>query len=378
MSNYLKIDESILQSKNSFWTAKEIMQQPMSWRETLDLVSAVRDQLDDWLSDILEQPNAQIIFTGAGTSAYVGEAVVGYLNQHISTPCRSVSSTELVACPEQYLQKDTPTLLVSFARSGNSPESVAAVDVVNQSVRSAAHLFITCNSEGALNKQAVDNQKCFSLLMPEQTLDKSFAMTSSFTSMLVASLAVFSNVDDAVIATAASVEQAIPEMLSELKVLAELPMQRLVYLGAGSLKGYAQESALKLLELSAGQVMGYFESPLGFRHGPKSLVDEYTLIILFGALNAHTQQYDKDLLTELNDDKKALAVKALSLPDSLVNKQLDDVFNGLFYMVCAQIISFYKAWQLGITVDNPCPTGEVNRVVQGVTIYPFTQGDIND
>uniref|UniRef100_UPI0038F700BE SIS domain-containing protein n=1 Tax=Streptomyces scabiei TaxID=1930 RepID=UPI0038F700BE len=88
-----------------------------------------------------------------------------------------------------------------------------------------------------------------------------------------------------ILSIAETVEKNIPAKLAELKTLAELPMHRLVYLGAGSLKGYAQESALKLLELSAGQVMGYFESPLGFRHGPKSLVDDKTLIVLFGSNN---------------------------------------------------------------------------------------------
>jgi len=378
MSNYLAIDDSLLEARNSVWTAKEIMQQPACWREALKIVKAARMQLDSWLATVLEQPNAQIIFTGAGTSAYVGEAVVGYLNQQLNISCRSVSSTELVACPEQYLQINKATLLVSFARSGNSPESVAAVDVVNNYVQECAHLFITCNPDGALNQQAAEHENCFSLLMPAQTLDQSFAMTSSFTSMLVASLAVFSDVDNAVLTMADSIETSIPSKLAELKALAELPMHRLVYLGAGSLKGYAQESALKLLELSAGQVMGYFESPLGFRHGPKSLVDDKTLIVLFGSNNNYTKQYDIDLINELQGDNQGLAVHTLALPSEAYGEQLDDVFNGLYYMVCAQIISFYKAWQLGITVDNPCPTGEVNRVVQGVTIYPFKQGDIND
>lgn len=378
MSSYLAIDETLLEAKNSLWTAKEIMQQPDCWRATLSIVKAARAQLDSWLAGVLDKPNAQIIFTGAGTSAYVGEAVVGYLNQQLDIACRSVSSTELVACPEQYLQPNKSTLLVSFARSGNSPESVAAVDVVNNYVKHCAHLFITCNPDGALHKQAAQDENYFSLLMPTKTLDHSFAMTSSFTSMLVASVAIFSDADNAVLTIAEAVEKNIAGKLAELKALAELPMHRLVYLGAGSLKGYAQESALKLLELSAGQVMGYFESPLGFRHGPKSLVDDKTLIILFGSTNTYTKQYDIDLLNELRSDNKAIDVHALALPDDAVMQQLDDVFNGLYYMVCAQIMSFYKAWQLGITVDNPCPTGEVNRVVQGVTIYPLKQGDIND
>ncbi|MGS0536991.1 SIS domain-containing protein [Pseudoalteromonas sp. SaAl2] len=377
MSNYLAIDDSLLEANNSLWTAKEIMQQPDCWRETLKIVKAARTQLDSWLATVLERANTQIIFTGAGTSAYVGEAVVGYLNQQLDITCRSVSSTELVACPQQYLQQNKATLLVSFARSGNSPESVAAVEVVNNYVKQCAHLFITCNPDGALNQQAAEHENCFSLLMPPQTLDQSFAMTSSFTSMLIASIAVFSEADNAVSIMANCVEKNIPQQLSQLKALAELPMQRLVYLGAGSLKGYAQEAALKLLELSSGKVMGYFESPLGFRHGPKSLVDEKTFIVLFSSNNSYTKQYDTDLLHELSSDNQALGVDALAVPQEMQVEQLDDVFYGLYYMVCAQIISFYKAWQLGITVDNPCPTGEVNRVVQGVTIYPFTQGDIN-
>ncbi|NMM40634.1 SIS domain-containing protein [Pseudoalteromonas arctica] len=378
MSSYLAIDETLLEAKNSLWTAKEIMQQPDCWRATLSIVKAARVQLDSWLVGILDKQNAQIIFTGAGTSAYVGEAVVGYLNQQLDITCRSVSSTELVACPEQYLQPNKPTLLVSFARSGNSPESVAAVEVVNNYVKECAHLLITCNPDGALHQQAAQDENYFSLLMPVQTLDHSFAMTSSFTSMLVASVAIFSDADNAVLTITEAVEKNIAGKLAELKALAELPMHRLVYLGAGSLKGYAQESALKLLELSAGQVMGYFESPLGFRHGPKSLVDDKTLIVLFGSTNTYTKQYDIDLLNELRSDNQAIDVHSLALPDNAMRQQLDDVFNGLYYMVCAQIISFYKAWQLGITVDNPCPTGEVNRVVQGVTIYPLKQGDIND
>jgi tagatose-6-phosphate ketose/aldose isomerase len=43
---------------------------------------------------------------------------------------------------------------------------------------------------------------------------------------------------------------------------------------------------------------------------------------------------------------------------------------GLKMIVIAHMISFFKSYSLGITVDNPCPTGEVNRVVTGVTIYP--------
>jgi hypothetical protein len=50
-----------------------------------------------------------------------------------------------------------------------------------------------------------------------------------------------------------------------------------------------------------------------------------------------------------------------------------DVWTAFPYIVYCQTLAFYKALQLGISPDNPCPGGEVNRVVQGVTIYPLPE-----
>ena len=55
-------------------------------------------------------------------------------------------------------------------------------------------------------------------------------------------------------------------------------VSRVVYLGSDVLKGVAQESALKVLELTAGKVVALHDSPMGFRHGPKSVTDDDTVI----------------------------------------------------------------------------------------------------
>ena len=74
----------------------------------------------------------KVILTGAGTSAYVGDTLVPYFKEVYDERkwnFNAIATTDIVANPETYLKKDVATVLVSFARSGNSPESVATVDL---------------------------------------------------------------------------------------------------------------------------------------------------------------------------------------------------------------------------------------------------------
>ena len=65
--------------------------------------------------------------------------------------------------------------------------------------------------------------------------------------------------------------------------------------------------------------------------------------------------------------------------DSLVDYQVhfnigeacENIFLGLDFVIFAQTLAVLKSLSMGITPDNPCPTGEVNRVVKGVTLYPY-------
>ena len=84
-----------------------------------------------------------------------------------------------------------PTLLVSFARSGNSPESMAAVALAEQGVADCHHLIFTCNAEGALYAEGKRLRKAHVVLLPEETNDRGFAMTSSFPGMMLAASLAF-------------------------------------------------------------------------------------------------------------------------------------------------------------------------------------------
>ncbi|NQZ82617.1 MAG: SIS domain-containing protein [Colwellia sp.] len=371
MKQLLDIDIDVLKQKKAFWTAKEIAQQPKIWRETAALIKSKKEQLASFLEPILALENLRIILTGAGTSAYVGDALAPYLAKATRRTYTAISTTDIVGNPYDYLLNDYPTLIISYARSGNSPESLAAVDLANQVISNCYHLVITCNAKGKLALGTQESKNAFSLIMPEGTLDESFAMTSSFTSMIVATLSIFSPDENQLEIAAQRTENLFDNDINAIKKQANNGCKRIVFLGAGSLLAIAREAALKCLELTAGEVLSYFESPLGFRHGPKSLINSETVIIILSSNDAYTKQYDNDLYQELKKDNQAQAVHLLDMSVVGQSLSLDDIWASLPYIVYCQILSFFKSLELQLSPDNPCPSGEVNRVVQGVTIYPI-------
>ncbi|PSU33717.1 SIS domain-containing protein [Photobacterium lutimaris] len=380
---YLDLDNKDLESLKAFWTAKEIQQQPDCWKKTLSIVTECKAVTKEFLEPLYAKPNLRIVMTGAGTSAFAGRALAPALSKVLNRRVEAIASTDIVSNPYQYFAENIPTLLVSFARSGNSPESVAAVELANQLLSECYHLVLTCNSEGQLYEECRNDKGSLAILMPEETNDRSFAMTSSFSSMMLAAFSVLTCNNDytkEIESVCKQSEALIKEINSSISIIANKNAKRVIYLGSGSLQGLAQESALKLLELTAGKVVATFDSPLGFRHGPKSIVDNETLVVVFISNNPYTRKYDLDLLAELRRDKIANQVLAITA------QQDDVVINGDFinidgmenasdvelifpYLIIAQIYAFHQSLILGNTPDNPCPTGEVNRVVQGVTIH---------
>ncbi|AGH82006.1 tagatose-6-phosphate ketose/aldose isomerase [Psychromonas sp. CNPT3] len=383
MEKYLGYAEKELHELSAFWTAKEISQQPSSWLKTVDLISDASDDIQTLLTKIDAYSDLRIILTGAGTSAFAGESIAPALTEKLKRRIEAISTTDLVGNPKQYFSENIPTLLVSFARSGNSPESLAAVELADQCLSNCFHLILTCNAEGKLYQQCQGNKNALALLMPEETNDQSFAMTSSFSCMLLAAVLVLSYktpflTDMKNISAVSSV--LLETMHENITETATYDHKRVIYLGSGGFKGLARESALKLLELTAGQVVACYDSPLGFRHGPKSIVDETTFIVVFISNDPYTRLYDLDLLAELRKDARASKVLAITAQkdDSVTDgeyiyvpnmQQAGDVELLFPYMLFAQAYSFHRAIAIKNSPDKPCPSGEVNRVVQGVTIH---------
>jgi tagatose-6-phosphate ketose/aldose isomerase len=290
---------------------------------------------------------------------------------------RAVPTTSLLTHAELYLDPAAPTLLVSFARSGDSPESVAAVELLRATVPGARFLHVTCNADGALARQAGGDDHVCTLLMPAASCDRGFAMTSSFTSMVLATLCALSPQapSDPVAqlnTLAALAEQALPAWAAPVAELATQRIGRVVYLGAGPLEALAKEAALKILELTAGQVQAMANTPLGFRHGPKAAVNGGTLVVLFHSAKALARRYDADLLAELRRDGIAAHCLTVGFDADIGLPSctgFDDAWLAPLWLLMAQQYALHQSALLGLRPDNPFAGGTVNRVVQGVTIY---------
>ncbi|MFP2354103.1 SIS domain-containing protein [Enterobacter ludwigii] len=368
------------------WTEEEIRQQPASWIRSLNNIDNMRASIDNFLTPLLRKRELRIVLTGAGTSAFIGDIISPWLASHTGKNITAVPTTDLVTNPMDYLSAAHPLLLVSFARSGNSPESVAAVELANQCVPECYHLSITCNEAGSLYQTAVNSDNAYALLMPAETHDRGFAMTSSITTMMASCLAVFApeTINSHTFRDVADRCQTILTSLGDFSqsVFGNDPWKRIVYLGSGGLQGAARESALKVLELTAGKLAAFYDSPTGFRHGPKSLVDRETLVVVFVSSHPYTRLYDLDLLAELRRDRQAMRVVAIAaetdpvieagphilLPPARTFIDMEQAFCFLMY---AQVFALSQSLRVGNTPDTPSASGTVNRVVQGVVIHPW-------
>ena len=376
---------------NGFNTAKEIYNQPNLWQETLKIVESNKDKIDSFMKDKMSKDKIRVIFTGAGTSAYVGDIIVPYLNKEKEYIYEAIPTTDIVANPEIYLKKDIPTIMVSFARSGNSPECIASYNLANKLVDDISHIFITCNAKGELSKISKNKENVLLLLMPEESNDKGFAMTSSFSCMALAALLIFDmenleNNKEQVHEMETIGKHILEVGHEELKELLNLDYERIIYLGSGSFYGLSRESALKLLELTRGQIVSHSETVLGFRHGPKSIVNDKTLIFIYISEDEYSRKYDMDLLNEIYNDigehkvisistKRDEEIKKISDYHLFLNECDNNVKNegfiSLLYVLYAQIFALLSSIKTKVEPDNPNPSGLVNRVVKGVIIHNY-------
>ena len=371
-------------------TTREIEQQPELWQQTWSIYQNNKTKITDFLNQINQKwGKVRVIFTGAGTSAYVGNTIMPYLQKNGDRKkydFEAIDTTKIVSTPEDYLEKDTPTILVSFARSGNSPESVATVELAKKLVTNLYQIAITCAPEGHLAQDLEGDPTGLVLLMPEKSLDQGFAMTGSFSCMSLMALLVFDTLTDEnkehIVSQIAQMGKSVIEREDEIQSLVDIDFNRITYIGSGSLGGLAEETRLKILELTAGEVAALFDTSMGLRHGPKSFLDKKTIVFDFVSNDTYTRQYDLDILNEIKDDQIVPLVMAVGQEKEgqdfsgksfmfAEKKLLPDAYLALPDVMFGQTIALLTSIKVNNKPDTPSPTGTVNRVVKGVTIHEF-------
>ncbi len=300
-----------LKLKGAIHTAREIAQQPILWQMTFNNLSESKPGLEVFLEEVYDNDNLDVILTGAGTSAFIGDILEGPFQKNTGKHTRAVATTDLVSYPTHYLHPETPTLLISFARSGNSPESIAAIDIADKLCTKVYHLILTCNSSGKLATRRDRDNNTFTFLLPSEADDQSLAMTGSFTCMLLAGLLIsrisyLNYLKPQIDQLSGYGENILNNYSEKLKEVTKLDFKRAVFLGSGPLKGTARESQLKLQELTDGKVICKYDSFLGFRHGPKAVVDKSTLLVYLFSSDDYVHQYELDLVNAADNGEKGI------------------------------------------------------------------------
>lgn len=381
---YLGIEQEQLKVQGALFTASEIAFQPELWGLVNKLFGKKEKEIKAFLEEALKDCH-KIYLTGAGTSAYIGLSLRGSFQRHLMVNSESIATTDLVTHPQDYFLKEEPVVLVSFARSGNSPESVAAAQLADKYSKKCYHLIVTCDATGELAGFKTSNPKLV-LVLPAESNDKSLAMTGSYSGMLLAGLLIanINRLDAAgkqVQIISDYGQKILTEYLPALRDIASKGFERAVFLGSGPLFGTAKESQLKLQELTDGKVICKSETYLGFRHGPKAVVDPTTLVCYIVSNDAHVQDYESDLITAMKKGRKPMFEIAVSEDYSRNKKfdlhvklssdgeQLEEEFLSVCCILPGQILAFFKSLQLGLKPDSPSKSGAISRVVEGVKIY---------
>jgi len=364
-------------------TLREILQQPATWQDTFDLLHGTVAQ--QRLAEALEPRPAHIVLTGSGSSMYIGECLAPLLQSALGIPVQAIAAGTLLTHWRSMLPS-APGLLISVARSGDSPESAAVVNTLLAEAPAWRHLAITCNANGKLATHYRNESRLMALVLDERTNDRSLVMTSSFTNLLLGGLGLLQNTRAGLAAstveTAAANAQNIFDLHADaIAELAERDIHSAVYLGSGAAFGAAREGALKMLEMTGGKVITLAETFLGLRHGPMSFIHPHTLIIAMLSADPSVHAYECDLLRELSRKQLGMAKLvighdipadvltpgdvAIGISTSASNSDVPSVLSGV---VAAQLLAFFRCLQLGGKPDTPSE-GVLTRVVEDFALH---------
>jgi len=385
-SMILGFGKSELQSEGGIITAREIAGQPDLWRKVYSEIEKNKVQLRNFLRINIKN-GTKIILTGAGSSAFIGTSIQGSFSRNLHSSAIAIATTDLLTHPIDYINPSDHHLLVSFARSGDSPESMGVVELLNKICPDISHLIISCNKDGRL-AQEITGENALSVILPTESNDQGLAMTGSFTSMMLAGLLIsnISRLEDLrlLVETLSGYgETLLNEYLKSFKDIANKQFSRALFLGSGPLLGCATDSHLKLQELTAGKIICKSDSYLGLRHGPKVVINPETVVIALLSNNEHVNRYELDLLEDICSftTAKTLIISESKRTEPFIHDQIfltsdpertiDEEFLPVCFVIPAQILGFYKALNLKLNPDAPAGKNVISRVVTGVTVYSY-------
>lgn len=390
LSSFMDLPLEEKKARGLLFTPAEIAQQPKTWKTTVNIFEQRQEQITDFLAaagvcDSIEN-RPTVMLVGAGTSDYVSLALEFLLRQKWGCEVLPVASTDLLPNLEEYVVPGRKYLWISFSRSGDSPEGVAVLEQAIRRYPSISHLVVTCHAQARMAEICRGEANTLVVVLDDAVNDRSLAMTSSFTNMIIMGhcLANAWSISDYK-PLLEQLVQAGDDLLSiaarKAEEVASRNFARICFVGNGSLASVAKESALKVLEMTAGQIKTMSETVLGLRHGPMAALDKETLLICFVSGDKRRGQYARDLLQEVSDkdvvaeciavgpefaEREFLVSCDFYLP---VNTDVDDAYRPVLDVIFGQLLGLYCSVAHQLCPDSPSAGGVINRVVQKFRIY---------
>ena len=382
LSRILALSQNDRESHGLLYTPTEIAQQPVTWQKTYALFQQHRVELEQ----LLARPYREgwtIFLIGAGTSDYIGHAIAPLLRRHWNCDVVVAASTDLLTNRDDLIRPEGKYLWISFSRSGESPEGVAVLEQALSACPNVMHLVISCNGNNRMVRLASESKDAHAIVLDDTVNDRSLAMTSSFTNMVLFGQAIatlwskdsFADVLDPMTHAA---EFLLDEGASLAEELVRQNPERACFVGTGALTATARESALKLLELTSGRILTMSESALGLRHGPMSALNLETVFTSFISTECRRRAYDLDLLNEIKAKQTVRTLVSVGTEKSVADHvlfcdafpRIPDAYRAPVDVIFGQLFGLFASIKSGLNRDSPSPNGIINRVVQKFTIYP--------
>jgi tagatose-6-phosphate ketose/aldose isomerase len=387
----VEASETEKEARGILYTPLEILRQPATWQRTHNICAEQRLEMTQFLraagigTDSASRPT--VFLVGAGTSDYVGRALTPLLRRLWECEVWAVPSTDLLTNLEDLVFEDRPYLWVSFSRSGDSSEGLAVLEAAIDKYPKVRHLVVTCNKQGRMASVCKTKPNhAFLLALDDSANDRGLAMTSSYTNMVVAGHCLahlFSPADyeDTFAILLQTGGRFLDRAEQVANAIAQEDFSKACFAGSGVLRAVGQESALKLLELTAGKINTLSESTLGLRHGPMSALDENTVFVSFLSRDRRRRSYELDLIEEIRK-KRLVKLQVVVTPEStnqlrqsadhllsLDAPNLGDEYRAPVDVILAQLLGLFCSLRLGLQPDCPSPNGAISRVVSHVNIY---------
>lgn len=337
--------------------------------QTAALQAAVKqlNEQKQWIDDYIGNDRfEEVVFIGSGSSYYQALCMASTYRKWTGRSAVALPSSELFLFRDNQIARNKKVLVVGVSRSGESTEVILALEAVKE-LKDWTVCGISCYATSKMAEMA-------NCLISPLGQEESTVMTKSFSSMtfmMQYAIAIASGNEqwvqdmDKSLALSASVVQHADEAAKQMVDKYEL--NKYIYLGMGTYFGLSQEAMLKIKEMSYVWTESY--GTLEFRHGPKSIVDQGTLICLLVSEEARAYELKVAeemkgygatvfLLTAREGDDTRFADEVFVLG----GETLSDDARSALYLPLLQYVGYYTALHRGVDPDAPRNLTQVVKI----------------